>query len=56
MGVSVKPSLIVGIKVNTIIKYQTEVETYEEHTPRGEKTGKFINEEKAFLTALVNHK
>ena len=45
MGVSVNPSLIVGIKVNSIIKCQTEVETYEEHTPKGEKTGKIINEE-----------
>lgn len=56
MGVSVKPSLIVGIKVNSIIEYQTEVETYEEHTPKGEKTGKIINEENTYLIARVKNK
>jgi hypothetical protein len=56
MGVSVNPSLIVGVKVNNIIKYQTEVETYEEHTPKGEKTGKIIKEENTYLIATVKNK
>lgn len=50
MGVSINPSIIIGVDVDTFIKRETKEEKYELHDTRtGKPTGKFETERKTVL-------
>lgn len=53
MGVSVNPSVIIGISIAELISVRVEGDSYEEHDARGNKTGRVISEEKTFYVTKI---